>query len=151
MKTIGICASGPSLTFSDCDYLKDHVDELIVVNDTWRMVTADHLYAADTHWWLRHASDINCGFSGKRWSCQTQGKTNWGSSCAEELDVNLLNIKTYGGGLSTVPNTIIGGGNSGYQAIGLSLHLGATRVILLGYDMTWTAGKAHWFGMHPKV
>jgi hypothetical protein len=42
------------------------------------------------------------------------------------------------------------GGNSGYQAVNLALHLGARRVVLLGYDMGASAdGRRHWFGDHP--
>jgi len=40
--------------------------------------------------------------------------------------------------------------NSGAQAINLAYLLGATRIILLGYDMGQTGGKNHWFGNHPK-
>jgi len=36
------------------------------------------------------------------------------------------------------------GNNSGYQAINLALHLGATTIVLLGYDMQGT----HFFGKH---
>lgn len=41
------------------------------------------------------------------------------------------------------------GGNSGYQAINLAFHTGAKRIVLLGFDMQRTDGKAHWFGNHP--
>ena len=40
------------------------------------------------------------------------------------------------------------GKNSGYQAINLAYLLGATKVILLGYDMG-VSKKTHWFGDHP--
>lgn len=40
--------------------------------------------------------------------------------------------------------------NSGASAIGLAVHLGAQRVILLGYDCQKTGGRAHWHGDHPK-
>jgi len=39
--------------------------------------------------------------------------------------------------------------NSGAQAINLAYLLGATRIILVGYDMQNTGGRAHWFGEHP--
>jgi hypothetical protein len=29
------------------------------------------------------------------------------------------------------------------------VHLGASRIILLGYDLQNTCGKSHWFGEHP--
>lgn len=53
-----------------------------------------------------------------------------------------------GGGMSTRPNTIRMGGNSGFQALQLALHFGAERVILLGYDMMLASdGRSHW---HPE-
>lgn len=39
--------------------------------------------------------------------------------------------------------------NSGAQAINYAYLLGAKRIILLGYDMQHTGGKAHFFGSHP--
>jgi hypothetical protein len=41
------------------------------------------------------------------------------------------------------------GMNSGYQAINLAYLMGATHIVLLGYDMQPTGGKQHWFGEHP--
>ncbi len=51
--------------------------------------------------------------------------------------------------LSTDPDVIHQGSNSGYQAINLAYNHGATRIILLGYDMM-LGNKAHWFGDHPN-
>lgn len=42
------------------------------------------------------------------------------------------------------------GGNSGYQAINMAYLLGATKIILLGYNMSKPGGKNHFFGDHPK-
>jgi len=42
------------------------------------------------------------------------------------------------------------GGNSGYQAINIAYLFGATKIVLLGYDMQKTDGKSHWHGDHPK-
>ena len=113
------------------------------------MVNADHLYSCDQHWWHHHIHDINMGFTGKRWSCEPYSNSNWGKRDPTEWGVTVLRCDVAGTGLSTDPEVLIGGGNSGYQAIGLALHLGAQRIILLGYDMTWTGGKSHWFGDHP--
>lgn len=51
-------------------------------------------------------------------------------------------------GLSREPDTINSGGNSGFQAIHLAATFGATRIILLGFDMQRTGGKEHWHGKH---
>jgi hypothetical protein len=40
--------------------------------------------------------------------------------------------------------------NSGGAAINLAYHMGATKIILLGYDMQWTGGKSHHHGDHPE-
>ena len=42
---------------------------------------------------------------------------------------------------------MVGGKNSGYQAIGLAYHYGATKIVLVGYDMK-NPGQ-HWHGDHP--
>lgn len=47
-------------------------------------------------------------------------------------------------------NAIHHGANSGYQAIGLAYHLGADRIVLIGYDMQHTNGRTHWHGDHPS-
>jgi hypothetical protein len=52
-------------------------------------------------------------------------------------------------GLSRQPGVIHRGSNSGYQAVNLAYLLGATRIILLGFDMMMTGSSRHWFGAHP--
>lgn len=39
--------------------------------------------------------------------------------------------------------------NSGGGAVALAIARGAKRVVLLGYDMQHTGGRAHWHGDHP--
>ena len=39
--------------------------------------------------------------------------------------------------------------NSGVGAISLATHMGARKIILLGYDCQKTGGKSHWHGNHP--
>jgi len=118
------------------------------------MVNADHLYAADAHWWHYHIHDINMGFSGNRWSCEPTYEegakpSNWNSADPVEWGVTVLECKQ-DKGLSTNNDSVHSGGNSGYQAINLAYHLGATRIILLGFDMHCTGGKSHFFGDHPS-
>lgn len=51
-------------------------------------------------------------------------------------------------GLSDDPRVIHEGGNSGYQAIGLAHAWGATRIVLLGYDMGYAGTHSHFHGAH---
>lgn len=52
-------------------------------------------------------------------------------------------------GLSTDPSSLCNGQNSGYAAVNLAIHLGARRVVLLGYDMKRQRKRSHFFGEHP--
>jgi hypothetical protein len=54
------------------------------------------------------------------------------------------------GGLDLAPDGLKTARNSGYGAINLAVHFGAKRIILLGYNMGWVRGKAHFFGDHPQ-
>ena len=47
-------------------------------------------------------------------------------------------------------NKLHHGSNSGYQAINMAYLLGASKIILLGYNMGRPNGKAHFFGDHPE-
>lgn len=52
-------------------------------------------------------------------------------------------------GLSTARDTISHGNNSGYAAINLAIHLGAKRIILLGYDMGNDGKNSHFHDGYP--
>lgn len=53
-------------------------------------------------------------------------------------------------GLSTTPDAITTGQNSGYQAVGLCVAAQPLRIVLLGYDMKFAPdGRAHWHKEHP--
>ena len=57
-------------------------------------------------------------------------------------DINLLKrgVKF---GLETATNALAHGNNSGYAAINLAIHLGAKKIILLGYDMSNNGKESH--------
>lgn len=86
---------------------------------------------------------------GKRWSCETGNHTNWNKRDPEEWNITILKCDTGGRGLSRDPGTVVSGSNSGYQAINLAYLLGATRIVLLGFDLHNTGGRRHFFGNHP--
>lgn len=114
------------------------------------MVEADHLYAADYHWWKHHIGDVIRDYDGRCWSCEAPGAGIWVENDAAAWNVTLLECDNSAKGLSRDAGKVHSGGNSGYQAINLALHLGATRIILLGFDMHNFGGKSHWFGEHPE-
>lgn len=92
-------------------------------------------------WWSNYAKRVRQTCSGEFWTINQH---------AAKVDgLNLLNSER-GAGVSRSPNTIMEGGNSGYQAIGLALLFGASKVVLLGYDMQFTDGKKHWHRDHER-
>ena len=52
-------------------------------------------------------------------------------------------------GLETARDTLAHGNNSGYAAINLAIHLGAKRIVLLGYDMGNNGKNSHFHDGYP--
>lgn len=145
-------ASGPSLTETDCCLVaawqaarhpKQPQRRVIVVNTSYLLAPrADVLYAADRLWWDRYESEVSAarwpGFVGERWSLSLEANDRYG--------VRLVSHQQ-GEGLAN--DRIYTGGNGGYQAVQLAALFGASRIILLGYDLQKTRGRSHWHGDHP--
>lgn len=132
--TTAICiASGASLTKSDVEYCRGE-GRIYVVKECHLLAPwADVLYAADEDWW-----DFNKGvpeFKGEKWTVSREASQKW--------DLNYVPGDSqieWGTSLDLIAY----GGNSGFQALNLAVLQGASRVILLGYDMQFTSGRKHW-------
>lgn len=122
MATWVCIGSGPSLTKADCELVAGL--PTIVVNDTWKMAPGI-LYAGDLSWWDKHHASIDRASR----ECYTRSST-----VARKYGVKLF-------------EGIRGKYNSGQKAIELAAHLGATQILLLGYDCSVKHG-IHWHGKH---
>lgn len=132
--TIVCIGTGPSLTQADVDACRGKA-RVMAVNDAYRSAPwADVLYACDAKWWRWHKGAP--GFAGLKYALEPQS-FRWPG-------VTVLR-NTGGSGLELQPNGLRTGHNSGYQAINLAVHFGATRIVLLGYDLRGD----HYFGAHP--
>jgi hypothetical protein len=152
-ETAAILASGPSLTREQCEFVRGKCRVIAVNNqgiDTRDSTTgevvpamapwADILYAADLKWW-RHYQEQALKFAGRKVTIRPT--LPW-------AEVYSLQQSTEHATLDPRPTHLVSGGNSGYQAIHLAVHLGATRILLLGYDMKEGLNRRrHWFGNHP--
>ena len=149
-ETIVCIGTGPSLTSDQVNECRDNC-RTIVVNDAYKLAPwADVLYSCDARWWIWHNQAPN--FLGVKVGLAWDGTT--GKMYPQWHQQNLGQIRklasTGDAGLEIVdPRGLRNGRNSGYQAINLAVHLGAGRVVLLGYDMKRTNGKNHFFGDHP--
>jgi hypothetical protein len=100
------------------------------------------LYAADLPWWDAHPDALKC--DGLKFACKP-------SAVRDKLKHRHLTIlrKTGEDGLERQSFGLRSGrGNSGYQAVNLARHLGASRIVLLGFDMQRSGKQAHFFGSH---
>lgn len=138
--TMVVLASGPSLTFADVEYVRGRA-RVMCINDTYRLAPwADALYCADAKWWTYHVGAPV--FAGLKYSIQ--------ADAARWPGVEVLRNTGYDG-IERDPSGLRTGHNSTYQGMNLAVHLGATRIVLLGADMsTGEDGREHFFGNHPK-
>ena len=154
-ETIVILACGPSLTQEQVDQCRENA-RIIAINDSYRLHrAADILYACDARWWEWYYNAIAVWpeFLGVKiglaWDAQNNTMyPGWNSIDATAAGIFRL-AATGETGLESDPQGLRTGKNSGYQAINLAVHLGAERIVLLGYDMQAKDGKHHWFGNHP--
>lgn len=130
--TIYIIGGGPSLKGFNFNLLKDKT--VIAVNKAFlHLPMAQVLYWSDTRFFEWYSKEIE-DFKGIKVTCRPQPKRN-------DI-INLLNTgKT---GLETMSYGLRDGGNSGYAAINLAYHLGAKRIVLLGFDMQTNGKETHW-------
>lgn len=111
----------------------------IAINETYRLAPwADVLYAADYQWWDRHQGVPE--FDGLRYALRPFGHRYPHVTVLERGEAT---------GLSEDPRALALGRNSGYQAINLAVHFGATVIVLLGYDMQPAGDRHHWHDPHP--
>lgn len=123
-KTVVCIASGPSLTEDDCQIVKRSGYTTIAVNTSWeRARFADYIYAGDLSWWERNHNKID--IEAIKVTCSQRAAARY----------KMQYHKRYGAY------------NSGMRAIQYAMHLGASRVLLLGYDCSLKHG-VHWHGDH---
>jgi hypothetical protein len=140
-ETVVCLGTGPSLTREDVDCCRGRARVIAIKHAIEYAPWADALYG--------------CGGEsryGKWW--QTNGpKLGWYEGLRYTLDplaAEWAQVLRWGAmlGLSQSPDALCLGKNSGYQAINLAVHLGAKRVVLLGYDMAAQKDRDHYFGNH---
>lgn len=139
-ETVVILGAGPSLTVDDVAYVRGKA-RVIAVNTSYQLAPdADCLWATDAKWWKWHKGVPE--FAGLKYSLERQGR-QWPG-------VQVLR-NTGDSGLDEDPSGIRHGRNGGYAAVNLAVHLGAVRILLLGYDMQrGPQGEHHWHPDHPQ-
>jgi hypothetical protein len=141
--TIVCVGSGPSLTADDVASCRGRARVIAVKDAIQACPWADVLYACglDASNWWGHYGDTLASFPGLRYTLDPAA-TKWAQL--------LRNTGEFG--LEPDPSGVRHGQNSGYQAINLAVHLGARRIVLLGYDMGHSPhGQKYFFGNRRHV
>lgn len=142
--TIVCVASGPTLTVDDLAQVRGRAP-VVAVNDAIRIAPwADVLYSSDRGWWTFY--DGMPGFTGLK--VGIGWKVGDASPIGRRPSIQVL-AHTGTDGLERAPTGLRTGGHSGYAAINLAVHLGARRIVLLGYTGGPVRGRTHFFGRHP--
>jgi hypothetical protein len=146
--TVVIVAGGPSVNLKQIRHvarakLTCAGIKVIAVNDAiYPCWWADWLHACDAKWWNWHRLSAT-KVDAVKTTCSK------GVPWAEKINVVPSDPKTgWRGGFPGRQDTVAGGGNGGYQSIQIAAKAGASKIILLGFDMPGDNG-AHWFGDHP--
>ena len=148
-----VAATGPSLTADVAAKVRrarwpEERIRVVAVNDAYRLLPyADILYACDERWWRFHIESVAKMFHGERWTTHEE-KSESNNKRAIPPEWGIKAVAGAGQpGFSTDGAVVHYGSNSGFQAVNLAILKGATRVILVGFDMR---GKGHFFGDHPE-
>jgi len=139
-KTVVIIGGGPSLKDFNRDRLRDLKAELglriIGTNDAYEWGPwVDICYYGDHGWLVTHAKNGTIReFSGPVvTNCVYTTIPDW-----------VLRLKRIPKGLSKSPWMCAWNSNTGISAINLACHTGATKIVLIGFDMRLVDGKAQW-------
>ncbi len=129
-ETVVVIGTGPSLTQEDVAFCQGRA----------RVLAIKHAVDADTGRWWHHNGERMQSFRGLRYTLDP-AVAQWATVLRNTGFI----------GLETDPVGLRTGKCSGYQAINLAVHLGAKRIVLLGYDLQPDAkGRDHFFGKHAK-
>lgn len=136
-ETFLILGCGPSLTQADVDFCRGRA-RVIAINQAVTLAPwADVLYACDAQFWKWHKGIPS--FTGLKYTLEAEAGRWPGVQVLERTG------GVDGVGVELKPTGIRSGKNSGFQAINVAVHLGAAKIVLLGYDMRGT----HFFGNYP--
>lgn len=127
-KTVVCIASGPSLTTEDCEAVKQSGLPTIAINNSWIAAPfCDVLYASDYRWWAEYKRTVN--ITPEFWTNDENAARSYG--------------------LNHFPKRV-NDHHSGLMAVMFAEWLGASKVVLLGFDCRATL-KTHWHEDHAHL
>lgn len=136
-QTVVVAGSGPSLTKSDLEFVRDRAP-VIAVSRTYQIAPwADVLFSMEAIWWEAYKPE----FSGAKISP---------SIVYPWIYPGVLSIRCEEGEGLSLDQRYIHEDCSGFGALNLAVLMGAKRVLLLGFDCKSQGNKPHFFGDHVR-
>jgi hypothetical protein len=139
-----VIGSGPSLSDEQLQsieqaHLEERVHVLAVNNTIERAPWADVAYFGD-YSAIKHYRPKLAPLTGAEWvTIDRAAAERWKLTHVKAASANGISLQR-----------VHVNGNSGAQAINVAAAFGATRIVLVGFDMRDAKdGSAHWFGQHP--
>ncbi len=153
-QTCAILGGGPGLNQAQCEQVRAAGLRAIAVNNSYLIAPwADILYFCDGHWWDEHHGRKEYRrFPGRKVTLENKHVLERAAVPAN-MEPELLALCNYGKeprGICREPDGVYTGSNSGFQALNLAVHLGAARILLLGFDMRVVGHRTHWHDGHPR-
>jgi hypothetical protein len=148
-ETVAILGGGPSLTRAQVEACRGRC-KVIAVNTAYQITPwADALYFCDFEWHDQWKNDPAFkAFAGMKVALE--------NAATYPNDRSIRVLRNYGGpgsggeGLCRLPDGVYTGRSGGYQAICVAVHLGAKRILLLGFDMRAIGNRTHWHMSHKR-
>lgn len=91
----------------------------------------DILYAADRNWWRHYRDELPDTMHVSGETVEEKKLGNMVIPPVETIALKMLEPKS---AMPHEPGSVVSGGHSGFQALGLALSLGGSKFVLLGYD-----------------
>ena len=139
---IYVVGGGPSLRSFDFEKLRGR--KILAVNDSaFAIPFASALFSIDARWIHNRRDEIN-NFPGHIFLACDEGQRN----VRIQRKARWLRRVRDQVGFSPYYDAVhMGGGNSGFAAINMALHLGARRIVLMGFDFSADRDRrTHWHG-----
>jgi hypothetical protein len=138
-----IFGGGPSLTAVDVQYVITKGWKRVATNDAGLVLDpyADCLIAGDQRWWSWRHQEVAAQFKGKYIFAWKPVPATPG--------LNVIQLQHKTGIVSHDPRSV-SACNTGQGAINIAYLFGASRILLLGYDMRVINGQHNWHKRHLK-
>lgn len=137
-QAVAVIASGPSVSKLEVASLRGRLPVIAIKENYDLAPWADVVYGCDASWWRNRNGLLS--YHGLKVSYTRELRVQF-------KDIHFVDLDKYDDVIRLSPLGKVGsGGNSGFQAVNLAVQFGATRILLIGFDMDHHARHPHWYG-----